>query len=416
MKAITCEMCGSTNLIKEDGVFVCQSCGTKYSVEEAKKMMIEGTVSVKGSVMIDNTRLIENYLVIASNASQAGNYTEAESYCNKIIEINPKHSRAWQLKGTATGWQSTLANNRIEESMNCFKNALEYTSREDTDEIKLAIANDAYSLSVAMVRLACNHFSEFPANDTHDTVRTNADWVQLGMSHIVQTCGGNREELNKHVASIVVETAFDTYQTLRTAYKNEPYPSEYEWKEYRDGGDNCLWLLRDVLYWDVITTEDKINYYKKMTKMQEELTNSCSWTYSNGGYVVEYTLTDEAKRFRIDEIMDWHNRIKELDSTYIIPLQPTATTQDGCYVATAVYGSYDCPEVWTLRRFRDFTLAESWYGRAFIKTYYAISPTLVKWFGESAWFKNLLHNPLDNLVNKLQQKGIESTPYKDTVW
>ena len=26
-----------------------------------------------------------------------------------------------------------------------------------------------------------------------------------------------------------------------------------------------------------------------------------------------------------------------------------------CYVATAVYGSYDCPEVWTLRRFRDYT-------------------------------------------------------------
>lgn len=41
MKQLTCEMCGSTDLIKQDGVFVCQSCGCKYSVEEAKKMMIE---------------------------------------------------------------------------------------------------------------------------------------------------------------------------------------------------------------------------------------------------------------------------------------------------------------------------------------------------------------------------------------
>lgn len=49
MKALTCEMCGSTNLIKEDGVFVCQSCGTKYSVEEARKMMGEGVVDVKWS-------------------------------------------------------------------------------------------------------------------------------------------------------------------------------------------------------------------------------------------------------------------------------------------------------------------------------------------------------------------------------
>lgn len=416
MKALTCEMCGSTNLIKEDGVFVCQSCGTKYSVEEARKMMVEGTVSVRGTVTVDNTGSIENYLVMASNAAQASNYVEAESYCNKIIEINPKHSRAWQLKGTAAGWQSTLANNRIEESMNCFNNALEYANGKEAEEIKSAIANDAYSLSVAIVRLACNHFSEFPANDTNDTVRTNADWVQLGMSHIVETCGGSREELNKHVASIVIETAFDIYQTLRTAYINESHPSEYEWKRYREGGDGCLWLLRDILYWNVITSEDKINYYKKMINMQQELANSCSWTYSDGGYVVEYTLTDDAKKFRIDEIMDWHNRIKELDPTYIIPSRPTPATPGGCYIATAVYGSYDCPELWTLRRFRDFTLSETWYGRAFIKTYYAISPTLVKWFGQSAWFKNLLHKPLNSLVNKLQQKGVENTPYNDIVW
>ncbi|BCN30374.1 hypothetical protein bsdtb5_16690 [Anaeromicropila herbilytica] len=33
-----------------------------------------------------------------------------------------------------------------------------------------------------------------------------------------------------------------------------------------------------------------------------------------------------------------------------------------CYIVTAVYGSYDYPQVWTLRRFRDFYLAKSWYG------------------------------------------------------
>lgn len=41
MKKLTCEMCGGNDLIKQDGVFVCQNCGTKYTVEEAKKMMKE---------------------------------------------------------------------------------------------------------------------------------------------------------------------------------------------------------------------------------------------------------------------------------------------------------------------------------------------------------------------------------------
>ncbi len=88
----------------------------------------------------------------------------------------------------------------------------------------------------------------------------------------------------------------------------------------------------------------------------------------------------------------------------------------GCYVATAVYGSYDCPEVWTLRRFRDNTLAETWYGLAFIRTYYAISPTLVKWFGETVWFKNMWKPTLDLLVERLNGEGVENTPYNDREW
>ena len=88
----------------------------------------------------------------------------------------------------------------------------------------------------------------------------------------------------------------------------------------------------------------------------------------------------------------------------------------GCYVATAVYGSYDCPEVWTLRRYRDFTLAKTRYGRAFIRAYYAVSPTLVKWFGMTAWFNNLWKPVLDRLVARLQAEGYSNTPYNDRIW
>ena len=88
----------------------------------------------------------------------------------------------------------------------------------------------------------------------------------------------------------------------------------------------------------------------------------------------------------------------------------------GCYVATAVYGSYDCPQVWTLRRFRDYTLAETWYGRAFIRTYYAVSPTLVKWFGNTQWFKKMWKGTLDKMVRRLNEQGVENTPYEDKNW
>ena len=87
----------------------------------------------------------------------------------------------------------------------------------------------------------------------------------------------------------------------------------------------------------------------------------------------------------------------------------------GCYIATCVYGSYDCPEVWVLRRYRDFTLAKTWYGRAFIRTYYAISPTVVHIFGKTKVFQKFWRCKLNRFVLKLKQSGYEDTPYKDGI-
>lgn len=104
------------------------------------------------------------------------------------------------------------------------------------------------------------------------------------------------------------------------------------------------------------------------------------------------------------------------------PVSPTTASpaqtlpKAGCYIATAVYGSYDCPQVWTLRRYRDFTLAKTWSGRAFIRLYYTISPTLVKWFGSAEWFKRMWKPTLNKMVAKLQKKGVENTPYEDINW
>ena len=58
MKAFVCEMCNSQDLVRQDGFYVCQSCGTKYTIEEAKKLMVE----IEGAVKIDNSDFVEKYL------------------------------------------------------------------------------------------------------------------------------------------------------------------------------------------------------------------------------------------------------------------------------------------------------------------------------------------------------------------
>ena len=84
MKQLTCEMCGSTDMVKQDGAFICQTCGMKYSVEEAKKMMIEGTVDVQGTVKIDNSALVNKYLTNARRALDKEDWEEVEKYYNMV--------------------------------------------------------------------------------------------------------------------------------------------------------------------------------------------------------------------------------------------------------------------------------------------------------------------------------------------
>ncbi len=123
--------------------------------------------------------------------------------------------------------------------------------------------------------------------------------------------------------------------------------------------------------------------------------------------------------FKTNKSTELEALIKEHEPGYSKPMftapQP-ASSSGGCYVATAVYGSYDCPEVWTLRRYRDNHLAESWYGRLFIHTYYAVSPTVVKYFGKTEWFKRMWKGRLDRMVARLQKEGYASTPYHDKAW
>lgn len=99
-----------------------------------------------------------------------------------------------------------------------------------------------------------------------------------------------------------------------------------------------------------------------------------------------------------------------------VNLQATDTPpkkKQGCYVATCVYGSYDCPQVWTLRRYRDTHMRLTWYGRLFIKWYYTVSPTLVKYFGKLTAFRALGRKILDKIVWHLNAGGYDDSPYRD---
>ena len=93
---------------------------------------------------------------------------------------------------------------------------------------------------------------------------------------------------------------------------------------------------------------------------------------------------------------------------------PAAEKKSGaCYVATAVYGSYDSPPTWVLRRWRDEVLQKSGTGRAAIRYYYWLSPRFVAALGQRRGFTASARFVLDRFVRKLERAGFSRLPYKD---
>lgn len=345
MKAMVCEMCQSNDLVKQDGMYVCQYCGTKYSVEEARKLFVEGVVK------IDHSDEIQKLYEVARRARNDNNSINAQKYYDMILVKDPS---SWEANFYTVYYQS----------MNC----------------KIG------EIGVAAVRVM----------NCEDTV-----------FKLIKENVSDEAEQRKAVDEVAAKL-IQISDMLFNAYKNhyDGIDAQIKNRFVQEYANNCS-LCREVVY------AGGNNIIAIFGDKYGDIA-ACCWKVGVRQHnILNGVFTDKQGNAAV--IKSYNDKIKQYDSSYQAP-QTNMTQDGGCYVATAVYGSYDCPQVWTLRRFRDNILAETWYGRAFIRTYYAISPTLVKWFGKTEWFKNLWKPTLDRMVEKLNSNGVKDTPYNDKVW
>jgi len=341
MKQISCELCGSNQLLKQDGVYVCQHCGTKYSAEEAKKMMVDGVVEVKGSVKVDSSDKLNNLYQIARRAKNDNNAESAVKYYDMILVEDPAsweatfyvvYFRALQCKIIEIQSAAISVNNCIDTVLTLIRDNVS----EETEQEKALneVASRVISISDMLFNGAKNHYEGIDA-------QIRANYIQ--------------EYVNNAFASF--QTLYSLGDSLEIYYGEKKYACDLA-----------------VLAWK-------------------------SGVKSHNAVI---PLLDN-KEPNKEEIRNYADKITKYDSSYQIPATPISS--GGCYVATAVYGSYDCPQVWTLRCYRDDVLDKTWYGKTFIQFYYAVSPTIVKWFGKATWFNYIFRKMLDNIIEKLNNKN-----------
>ena len=309
MKRLTCEMCGSTDLVKQDGVFVCQSCGCKYSLEEARKMMVEGTVEVTGTVKVDNTAAIDNYLKMARNALEASNHEEAENYANKIIEIDPRNSAAWEIKGTAAGWQSKANNNRMNESVTAWLNAIEYASEDEVDDLRQRVANGYADLFLAMVQLRANSFAKIQSDEYLNSTLRDID-NGADMMNTLMAKGGvsfDRAPIYTQIAKKINEAAVAGYKDAKDDFGPEHHNmSKWQWNNFTNSCDNCIKLLDKAAGYCRSRTLGQ-TICDNLVYIQSDAKDSSSWKFNSNSwnadhYDKDFSFTSEAKAARANMI------------------------------------------------------------------------------------------------------------------
>ena len=190
MKALTCEMCGSTNLIKEGGVFVCQSCGTKYSVEEAKKMMVEGTVDVKGTVKVDTSDELKNLYEIARRAKDTNNSDNAAKYYDLILVKDPKSWEAnfYTVFFKSMGCKIAEINSAATNMTNCLEAVFELikVNVNDPEEQKKAVLevwDKTTYIAELLYRATLNHYNKFMQVQGQADSSTNDAYAIIQLSY-----------------------------------------------------------------------------------------------------------------------------------------------------------------------------------------------------------------------------------------
>ena len=163
MRQLVCEMCDGTDFVKQDGMFVCQSCGCKYSVEEARKLMSSANNPSPG---VDNTKL-QNLLNLAHSSYESNNYAQAEEFCNQVIAMDGTNYDAWKLKGEAINYQINSENKRILEVYNCLMTAYKVLNEEDQDEKRGEILSSLKTCMEGEVEFWLDQFkSDRPTDQT----------------------------------------------------------------------------------------------------------------------------------------------------------------------------------------------------------------------------------------------------------
>ena len=337
---------------------------------------------------------IKNQFMLAKRALSAGNYEKAEECYNKILDCDLNNLEAIIGQACSAAHQSSVQQSRFNEMLAAVDTVNSLKDELEPEKYQAAIVQLIKEFNATMSELTNALFSEKSSLATQKFM--NSGLWQAGRGNAAAKDMDFKTAFKKTMpelfkADILFFNKFDEKEMLNTpAYK-----------------DAYLSLAKQVMGFLTTGFLFKIGGYPTLQPVLPQVIEVLE--KKEDPKDLYGSLDKKLGRFNL-------NLYRKALSTRLKQYYPAGTKlpgENGCYIATAVYGSYDCPEVWVLRRYRDNTLSSSIFGRIFIRLYYAISPTLVKLFGNSNWFQSFWKSHLDKKVRYLKSQGVSDKPYHD---
>lgn len=334
MRKIVCELCDGTEFKKENGMFVCLGCGTRYSAEEARGMMREmggdapissGGPAAVASTGNPNQAQIDNILVMATTAYEAKNYADAENYCDKAIELDATCYKAWYLKGEAVGWQSNIDNIRIESAADFFSKAIEFAPEEEKDDMEIQAVEELKKLGLALASLYKNRFAINPDKHELDGFSTAYARSSCSFRILLGLLGDDCETpepdgFSGEVASIMNEAGAAALDTVRNIWSQIEHPSRADWDMYMDHIGNIERIFKMSIAYSEDDDERNIAKYNNLITALKEPIDSRWWKKvwnshtHDYDWVVDGELSEDAKIIRRASISGFLDTIAELQA------------------------------------------------------------------------------------------------------
>lgn len=313
--------------------------------------------SINNSTNTELHSKLHNIIKLCETAIAADNAQEALLYANQILELDSNNTIGWIYKMKATYAASTLGDLKCREIIACGARAIESSP---TPEFSMQIFE--FFLTVCL-----NH-------------------LKFCMQQLLNT--GSIKAI--YDSEILLNSSKATEKTLSADTVCDMILNQK---------DEILSLRFHVPNAMITNNSHLAHLTGEIAKQWVYFQNALNERFNVYGAYMNETALAEYRRLliQIKEGLPLE-KMKEINTESM-----TNAQKSGCYIATAVYGSYSAPEVIILRRFRDCYLRKHLFGRSFIRLYYCISPAIARGLKNTIRINRVVRSILNRFVSHLQK-------------